>query len=157
MGTLPAFYNFKPTAHGVDYRDVPTYPLFSFGFGLSYTTFSRSGFSALSATFTEQNIITFTVTIRNTGAVAGSDVPQVYLLQRTSSVVQPARQMAAFARVDLEPGEEKTVEIRLDPRLFLMTYTREKTWELEKGPYVFALSTSDHDADTSVNVTLMAM
>ncbi|KAI0314760.1 glycoside hydrolase family 3 protein [Amylostereum chailletii] len=157
VGTLPAIYNFKPSAHGVDYRDVPTYPLFSFGFGLSYTSFTRSDFSATPATFTANDTLTFSVTIKNTGERAGSDVPQVYLMQRTSSVVQPARQMVAFARVDLEPGEEKTVEMILDPGMLLLTYTRAKTWEVEKGNYTFALTTSEHDADDSTSVTLTAL
>jgi hypothetical protein len=163
VGTLPAFYNFKQSAHGVDYRDTATYPVFSFGFGLSYTNFSRSSFRASTSSTSDENIfstndtITFHVNVKNTGARTGSDVPQIYLLTRTSSVVQPTRQMVAFSRVDLQPGEERQVEMTLDVNRFLQTWTRKRSWEVEQGEYVFALTGSAHDADNSVNVTMRAV
>lgn len=83
-----------------------------------------------STTFPE---ITFIATIRNTGPVAGTATPQVYLLPRTSTIVQPIRQLVGFARIELEPGEEKEVSIDLDAGRFLEILNREWEWELEKG------------------------
>ncbi|KAA1475400.1 glycoside hydrolase family 3 protein [Dentipellis sp. KUC8613] len=154
--TLPALYNYKQAAHGVDYLDLPSYALYSFGHGLSYTTFTRSDFTANPSTFSDDDTITFSVTVKNTGRHAGSDVPQVYLLRRVSSVVQPLRQLVAFKRVYLASGEEKKVEFGLEVGRFLKIYNRTGGWELERCAYVFALTASDHTADTSVNVTLHA-
>lgn len=161
VGSLPAFYNYKFSAHAASYVDANAFPLYTFGYGLSYTNFTQSGFSAVSSrndtTFSENDTITFSVTVKNIGPVAGSDVPQVYLLRRVSSIVQPTKQLVAFKRVYLDAGEERTVEMTLDPSRFLMIYTRSKTWELEGGQYTFALTSSDHLADTTVNVTLTAI
>lgn len=161
VGSLPSFYNYRFGAHKILYLDGPSYPLYTFGYGLSYTNFTRSDFTAVSSrndmTFSANDTIIFSLKVANTGPMAGSDVPQVYLQRRISSIVQPMRQMVAFQRVYLDAGEERTIEMTLDPSRFLLLYTREKTWEVEKGEYTFALSTSDHLADTTVNVTLTAV
>lgn len=107
--------------------------------------------------FTANDTITFRLTIQNVGPLPGSDVPQVYLLSRVSSVVQPLRQLVAFKRVYLDVGETKEVEMSLDPSRFLLTYTRSKTWEVERGEYTFALTTSDRGGDVGVNATLTAL
>lgn len=98
------------------------------------------------------------MTVTNTGAVAGSYVPQVYLLARVSALVRPGKQLVAFTRVYLDAGESRTVTMELDVDRYLPILDREWNWVLEKGPYTFALlEDSRHDADTSVNVTLTCM
>ena len=161
VGSLPSFYNYRFGAHKILYLDGDSYSQYSFGYGLSYTNFTRSDFTAVSSrnttTFSANDTIVFSFKIKNIGSMDGSDVPQVYLLRRISSIVQPMRQMVAFQRVYLNAGEEKTVSMALDVSRFLMIYTREKTWEVEKGEYTFALPSSDHLGDTSVNVSLSAV
>ncbi|KAJ6155905.1 beta-glucosidase [Penicillium chermesinum] len=97
VGTLPAFYNYKPSVPR-EYTDTPFEPLYPFGYGLSYSNFSLEGFQASAKqqtqgsapnSFDANSLITFSVTVTNTGAVAGSYVPQVYLLGRISSIVRP--------------------------------------------------------------------
>ncbi|KAI1139968.1 glycoside hydrolase family 3 protein [Hypoxylon sp. FL0543] len=159
VGQLPVYYNYKPTAHLVDYLDIDSSPAYWFGYGLSYTTFEVSRFEASangtgSLDFKDGDIINFSVGIRNSGAVSGSYVVQVYVLSRVSSIVQPVRQLVAFQRVDIPPGEEVTVLLELDATRYLTILNRKSEWELEKGPYTFALLNHGGDTDTTLNVTL---
>lgn len=90
-------------------------PLFPFGFGLSYTTFAYSDLKTAPAA----DGFDVTFTLRNTGAVAGAEVAQVYLARPARPPVPMApKALAAFARVALQPGESKTVTVRIEPRSF---------------------------------------
>jgi beta-glucosidase len=106
-------------------------PLFPFGFGLSYTQFAheaiRLGRDGLSAS----------VTLRNTGVRAGADVAQVYL---TGTPGGPVHRLAGFARVELAPGESKTVTIPLEPRI--VAEWEDGGWRRAAGSYRFALGHS---------------
>ena len=129
VGQLPVYYNYKPTAHGVAYVDIDPTPAYPFGYGLSYTNFSVRASSAVAqhhnngssnrSTFSAGDTITFSVCIQNTGAVYGSYVPQVYLLLRVSQIVQPVKQLVAFSRVCLDPGESRTADMDLEVDRYL--------------------------------------
>lgn len=94
----------------------------------------------------------------NTGSVAGSYTPQVYLLTRVSTITQPLLQLMAFSRVYLEPGASATVTMDLDVDRYLPILDRRYEWLLEKGPYTFALMEhSGWDADKTVNVTMQCV
>ncbi|KAF9259836.1 glycoside hydrolase family 3 protein [Marasmius fiardii PR-910] len=164
-GTLPSFYNYHSTAHGPDYTDIPTFPKYSFGYGLSYTTFGVTDFNATSSgangesgganTFAAGETIHFHVQVSNEGTVAGSFVAQVYLLQRVSSIVRAERQLVAFKRVYLDAGESVEVTMDLEVDRFLPIVNRRYEWELEKGPYTFVLlDFGGRTADSSRRVTL---
>ncbi|KAI1259126.1 glycoside hydrolase family 3 protein [Xylariaceae sp. FL1019] len=157
VGQLPVYYNYKPTAKLVDYLDIDSTPAYWFGYGLSYTTFDVVGFTAVGGdgvSFTAGDMIQFSANIKNTGKVSGSYVAQVYVLNRVSTITQPVRQLVAFERVDLEPGEEVTVEMELEVDRYLTILNRRYEWELEKGPYTFALLGHGGDTDNRWNVTL---
>lgn len=159
VGTLPVFYHYKATARFRYYADDNWAPLYSFGYGLSYTTFELSSFSARSssgeASFKAGDTVTFEVDVKNNGTLEGSYVAQVYLLARVSSITQPVKQLMAFQRVYLEAGETRTVRMELEVDRYLPILNREWEWELEKGEYTFALlENSAFDADRSTNVTL---
>ncbi|KAJ7618463.1 glycoside hydrolase family 3 protein [Roridomyces roridus] len=146
-GTLPVYYNYKYTAHAKNYTDIYSFPSYSFGYGKSYSTFSVSAFNATSTggehTFTAGETINFRVTVKNEGPLAGSYVPQVYLLNR-------------FDRVYLDVGESKTVVMPLEVSRYLPVVNRRYEWELEKGSYVFALmERSGVDADQGTNLTMI--
>ena len=158
VGTLPVFYGYKDTARVNRYVDEDWMPSYSFGYGLSYTTFSESSFQAKShsgsSTFRDGDTITFSLYITNTGEREGDYVAQIYLLGRISSTTQPLKQLMAFQRVYLNAGETRRVEMQLDVDRYLPILNREMEWELERGEYTFALlEDSRWDADTSYNVT----
>ncbi|KAF8193226.1 glycoside hydrolase family 3 protein [Mycena galopus ATCC 62051] len=158
VGTLPVYYNYKATSHVNNFTDetIGSYPVYSFGYGLSYTTFTQENFnSAGRETFSAGDTITFEVTVKNTGAVAGSYVAQVYLLLRVSTVTVPVKQLVAFSRVYLDPGESQAASMTLEVSRFLQIVNRQNEWELETGPYTFALlQDSGFLASTATNVTL---
>ncbi|KAI0481274.1 family 3 glycoside hydrolase [Xylariaceae sp. FL0804] len=174
-GQLPVHYQGLGRRRGA-YVDADAEPAYWFGHGLSYATFAVRDFSASTATtadatttpavaaaaaadrgelyFGAGDTVAFSVRVANAGAVRGSFVAQVYLLSRVSSVVQPARQLVAFGRVDVEVGGEATLAMELDVDRYLTILNRTDGWELEKGPYTFALLRNGGDTDSSVNVTL---
>ncbi|CAG8961854.1 hypothetical protein HYFRA_00014045 [Hymenoscyphus fraxineus] len=156
VGTLPVFYNFKTTARYKQYIDIQSYPSYSFGYGLSYTTFDVSEFASSSTSFSEGSIITFSVTIANNGTFAGSYTPQVYLLKpNRSATTQAEKKLVAFTRVYLAAGTSTVVKMELEVDRYLPIVNRKWEWELEKGDYVFALlEDSRWNANTSVNVTM---
>ncbi|KAJ7342621.1 glycoside hydrolase family 3 protein [Mycena albidolilacea] len=159
VGTLPVYYNYKFTAHAKNYTDIYSFPSYSFGYGKSYSTFAVSGFNATSThgvhTFSAGETIDFRVTVKNEGPLAGSYVPQVYLLARVSTVTRPLQQLVAFDRVYLGVGESATVVMPLEVDRYLPIVNRRYEWELERGDYVFALmERSGVDADKSTNLTM---
>ncbi|KAI0181226.1 glycoside hydrolase family 3 protein [Hypoxylon sp. FL1284] len=156
---LPVYYNYKPSAHLKNYLDTDSSPHYWFGYGLSYTAFEVSSFEAFvngtgAADFKEGTTIKFSVTLRNSGSVSGSHVVQVYVLGRVSSIVQPVKQLVAFQRVEVPVGEQVTVSMDLDVDRYLAILNRKNEWELEKGPYTFALLDHGGDENTALNVTL---
>ena len=96
-----------------DYTDGPTSPLHPFGYGLSTTTFDYSDLQATPGSTTETTMIS--VRVANTGAIAGTEVVQLYARDEVASVARPERQLVGFTRVRLEPGESRTVTFALHP------------------------------------------
>ena len=162
VGQLPVFYNYKNSAKPNNYVDLTQWPQYSFGYGLSYTTFEVGHFKASStsgsSTFKAGDTITFSVDVHNNGTLSGSYVAQVYLLQRVSSISRPVKQLVAFNRVYLDAGSSTTATMDLEVNRFLPILNRQYEWELEKGDYTFALlEHSGHDADTTTNVTMTSV
>ncbi|PTS88077.1 beta-glucosidase, partial [Sphingomonas sp. HMWF008] len=119
VGQLPMFYNAKPSARR-GYLFDTTAPLYPFGFGLSYTTFDV-GAPTLSATkIPLSGSVTVSVPVRNTGARAGDETVQVYVRDVVSSVTRSIKELKAFRRVTLAPGETRQVAFTLTPEAFQM-------------------------------------
>jgi beta-glucosidase len=97
------------------YWDGAESPLFPFGFGLSYTTFSYANLKVTGSKMGVGQTATVTVDVKNSGSVAGDEVVQLYVHQRTGSDARPRREMKGFERVALGPGETKTVSFKLGP------------------------------------------
>jgi hypothetical protein len=159
VGTLPCYYWHKETARANVYVDEEWAPLYTFGYGLSYTNFSVSDFVASSdtgpGTFGEGDIIEFGAEVENVGSRKGSFVVQIYLLGRVSQVTQAVKQLVAFERVYLEPGEKRRVRLELDVDRYLPVVGRDGEWVLEKGEYTFTfLREGAGDSDQGMNVTL---
>ena len=113
-------------------------PLFPFGFGLSYTRFGYSELRALPAR--DGAVVSFRVT--NTGAVRGSDVPQIYLVLSRGPV---KKRLIGFSKVDLAPGESRQVTVRIDPKLLASFDERAHGWLIAGGRYGLYLGASSQD------------
>src|SRR5206468_11900883 len=101
------------------YRDLATCaPLYSFGYGLSYTTFSITNLRLNTTTVGPNGRVTASVDVTNTGTRAGDDVVQLYLHDPVASISQPVRRLRGFQRVTLAPGQRRTVRFTLDRRDF---------------------------------------
>jgi beta-glucosidase len=114
VGQLPLYYNRKPTARR-GYLFANKEPLFPFGFGLSYTTFSYSNLKVNPARIGVAGDAKVTVTVTNTGKRAGDEIVQLYIRDLVSSITRPIMELKDFRRISLAPGESKTVEFVITP------------------------------------------
>ena len=144
VGQLPVYYN-KPAPAAHDYVEISAKPLYPFGYGLSYTTF---GYSDLRI---EGTVVKFTVT--NTGNRKGDEVVQLYLHQDLPSVVQPERQLKAFKRITLEPGETRHMTFVLGPETFSIVDANMKR-TVEPGSYHVLIGSSTTDIHFMGRITI---
>jgi beta-glucosidase len=114
VGQLPIFYNHKPSARR-GYIDGSTKPLYPFGFGLSYTTFAISEPRLAKAAIRMGESTQVMVDVRNTGALLGDEVVQIYIRDDVSSVTRPVLELKGFQRVTLAPGEARTLTFDIEP------------------------------------------
>ncbi|CAL9327805.1 Thermostable beta-glucosidase B [Streptomyces sp. enrichment culture] len=136
------------------YDEQETTPLFPFGFGLSYTTFELSGATADRDTLSDGASLTVSVRVRNTGTRAGAEVVQVYSQPERPRVRSGPRELVGFARVELAPGEERTVTIPVAAAdLAHWDVTRGRR-VLDDGPVHLLVGTSSRDLPHDVTVTV---
>lgn len=126
--------NQPDTSHVTGYIDLPSTPQYPFGFGLSYTQFEYSDVEIKSDKVAADGVVRASVTIKNTGDKAGAEVVQLYTRQLVGSLTRPIRELRAFQRVSIEPGESKTVNFEL-PAGSLAFYGPEGDLRLEPGDY----------------------
>lgn len=148
-GQLPVFYNHKPTARR-GYLGGDTSPLYPFGFGLSYTTFDISEPRLSKSTIATNETVTVLVDVKNTGSRKGDEVVQLYIRDDFASVTRPVKELKGFKRVTLEPGETKTVELKIGPAE-LEFFDTSMTRVVEAG--TFTISVGPNSVDLK-NVTL---
>jgi beta-glucosidase len=123
VGQIPIYYDELPTGrpfaasnkYTSRYLDVPDTPLYPFGYGLSYTTFSLSHLRLSAGSIPAAGRLTATADITNTGTRAGDDVVQLYIHQDGTSILQPVRRLEGFRRVTLAPGQTRAVTFTLGP------------------------------------------
>lgn len=125
-------------------------PLFPFGHGLGYTTFTLSDLIVDSA----GEMPRVSCTVANTGSRAGSEVVQVYVAPPPSSVPRPVRELKGFAKVHLQPGEIRRVEVTLRPSAFAYYDEIGKSWKAEPGDYRIEVGTSSRDIRLDTTTTL---
>jgi beta-glucosidase len=112
VGQLPNYYNFKTSGRRYEYSDLEFYPLYSFGYGKSYTAFE---YSSLRTAVTADGSITVTADVKNTGSRVGDEVVQLYVTDLYASVKTRVMELKDFDRITLEPGASKTVTFTLTP------------------------------------------
>ena len=149
VGQIPISYNELPTGRPYDpnnkytskYLDAPNAPLYPFGYGLSYTTFSLSSPHLSSTSVSANGPLTVSTNITNTGSVAGDDVVQLYLHENYTSILQPVEKLEGFQRVTLAPGQSKTVTFTLGRQNFGF-YNDQGQFVVEPGPFDLWVSDS---------------
>jgi len=135
-----------------DAKEIPT--LFPFGHGLSYTTFTYSNPKISAKKFKDQDGLTVTVDVTNTGKLAGKEIVQVYVHDQKSGLIRPQKELKGFAKVALNPGETKTVSIQLDFRAFAYYHPEYKQWITEDGEFDILIAASAADIRHTLTVTL---
>ena len=111
-GQVPVYYNHLPGWHWGHYSDLPAEPLFTFGEGIGYAPFVYRDLTV------DADSLTLSVKVRNAGDIAGEETVQVYLRDCVCEVMQPVKQLIAFRKVLLQPGEEQEVTFHLDRTAF---------------------------------------
>jgi beta-glucosidase len=129
-------------------------PLFPFGFGLSYTTFSYSNLSVSSKSFKDTEGITVNVDITNTGPVSGKEIVQLYISQRNPKVDRPYKELKDFTKVELHPNETKAVSFELDSRAFAYYSVIHKSWVWDSGEFEILIGASSKDIRLHTTATL---
>jgi len=145
VGQVPVFYNHKPSGGRSqwqgDYVEMDTKPLYPFGYGLSYTTFSYSSLEINSA---EQENITISVNVKNIGTVSGDEVVQLYMNQLSSTVTRPVKQLYGYKRLTLEPGAEVKVTFAF-PISLIGFYNARNKFVVEPGHVKVFIGSSSND------------
>jgi beta-glucosidase len=144
-GHLPVYYNHKPTARrGYLFDEVS--PLYPFGHGLSYTTFAFRRLRLQRKKIRRGQSTRLRVDVTNTGARAGSEVVQIYVRDRVSSVTRPVKELKGFQKIFLAPGETRTVELEINPES-LAFYDVNMKFAVERGEFEIMAGPSSRDAD----------
>jgi beta-glucosidase len=155
VGQIPVYYNYKRTGRpqpiGQDaqkfrsnYLDVSNEPLFPFGFGLSYTSFSYSNIELSKQQMKENEMITASVTVTNTGNYDGEEVVQLYIVDPVASVTQPVKKLKGFQKVHLKKGASKKVSFSISAEL-LKFYNSDLKWVTEPGAFSVQIGSNSND------------
>ena len=145
VGHLPAFYNYKPSARrGYLWDDVS--PLYAFGYGLSYTSFSIGKPQLSKKKMRRDGSARLHFDITNTGQREGTEVVQLYIHDLVSSVTRPVKELKSFRKVRLQPGETATVTFDITPAL-LSFYDVNMKYVVEPGDFELMVGNSSRDAD----------
>jgi beta-glucosidase len=161
----PSYLNFPGDAKKVEYREgifvgyrhydaagVPV--LFPFGHGLTYTTFAYGPLTLSKPTVFDDQRLTVSVEVTNTGSATGSEVVQLYVGDQEASVLRPVRELKGFVKVALAPGEKTTVTFTLDKRSWAFWSVADGDWRVETGEFELTVGSSSRDLRSSASVTV---
>ena len=153
VGHLPVYYNYKPTARR-GYIDSSTDALYPFGFGLSYSQFSFTDPKLSSSSVGLYSGLTVSSQIKNTGDMQADEVIQLYIRDKVSSVSRPVKELKAFQRISLKPGESKEVQFDIDVQRDFSFYDINMQRTVEEGEFDIMLGNSSQNLKTvTLNVT----
>lgn len=146
VGQVAIYYNHKPSAYIRHFMFSPITPLYSFGYGLSYTDYSYSEPTVSAGEIGMGESVDVRVDVRNEGEMAGDEIVQMYIHDLVSSVTRPVKELKDFARIHLEPGEQKTVVFRITPEK-LAFYNADMQKVAEPGEFEVLVGPSSRDED----------
>ncbi|MGC8970596.1 MAG: beta-glucosidase [bacterium] len=152
----PSYLNFPGEDDRVEYREgifvgyryydkKGIEPLFPFGYGLSYTNFEYTEISVDKREVNDDETVTVTVKVKNTGNIPGKEIVQLYIRDVESSVIRPEKELKGFEKIELQPGEEKSITFTLDKRAFAYYNVDIKDWYVETGEFEILVGRSSKD------------
>ena len=131
---------------GYRYYDTKEMPVrYPFGYGLSYTTFEYSDLQLSADKIKDTDTLKVTLKVKNTGDRAGKEIVQLYVADKTGAACRPVKELKNFVKVELQPQEEKTVEMELDKRSFAWYNTQIHDWYAASGEYEILAAASSRD------------
>lgn len=158
VGQIPIFYNHKHTGRPYNnedfakfksnYLDVSNDPLYPFGFGLSYTSFTYSDVKLNKANLKGNETLTASVTLTNTGKYAGEETVQLYITDVVASVTRAVKDLKDFQKVILQPGESKEVSFTITPEQ-LKFFNSSLKYDWESGEFVVHIGTNSSDVKSA--------
>jgi len=154
-GQIPIFYSYRRTSHPFDagkknnrysttHRDIPSEPLYPFGYGLSYTKYEYSDIDLSSNTLTKSKSLTATITITNIGDRKGKEVVQLYIQDKVCSVTRPLKELKNFSIVELEAGQKKKVSFEISIK-DLMFIDRDYKKAVEAGEFILFIGANSNE------------
>jgi len=129
-------------------------PLFPFGYGLSYTTFEYGKISTDKKTYTADETIKLSFTLKNSGKTNGSEVAQVYISQPKASVIRPVKELKAFKKVYIVAGETQTVEMEIKAKDLSFYNEKTKNWTLESDEFILSIAASSADVKSKIAIQI---
>ncbi|PGB02695.1 glycoside hydrolase family 3 C-terminal domain-containing protein [Bacillus toyonensis] len=159
----PSYLNFPGEGDKVEYKEgvfvgyryydaKNIEPLFPFGFGLSYTNFEYSKLSISNNEIKDTDTVSVLVNVKNTGSIAGKEIVQLYIKDVESSMIRPEKELKGFEKVELQPGEEKTVSFTLNKRSFAYYNVELKDWHVETGEFEILVGKSSREIVLQDNI-----
>ena len=158
VGQIPIYYNHKntgrpfnghePAKFKSDYIDISNDPLYPFGYGLSYTTFKYSGVKLDKRSLKGNETLKATVTITNTGSVAGEEVVQLYISDPVASISRSVKELKNFQKIELKPGESREVTFNVTTA-DLKFYNSKLVYDWEPGEFIVQIGTNSSDTQSA--------
>ena len=145
VGQLKMFYNHKNSMYFRNYAIKSNKPLYSFGFGLSYTNFQISK-PRIDDSKLKNDILSVSVDVKNIGKISGDEIVQLYICDKYSSVTRPIKELKGFKRVSLKQGESKVITFNLDKSAFAY-YDSEMKYIIEAGEFDILVGNSSREKD----------
>lgn len=161
VGQIPIYYNHKNTGRPYDFKnkfsskylDIPNEPVYPFGYGMSYSSFEYSDIRLSNTAMQGDEKLTASITLTNTGKLAGEEVVQLYIHDPAASISRPVKELKNFKKVLLQPGEKKEVSIDITTK-DLMFYNSDLKYDWESGDFIIYMGTNSRDVkDAKVNWT----
>lgn len=161
----PSYLNFPGEGDNVEYKEglfvgyryydkKEIEPLFPFGFGLSYTTFEYSDIKVDKKEMTDSENLRVSFKVKNTGKISGKEIVQLYVRDVESSVIRPEKELKGFEKIELNPGEEKEVNFKLDKRAFAYYNTEIRDWYAESGEFELLIGSSSRTISLKTNISV---